>query len=195
VSPINRRVSLRRLLSIVVATCLPVAGGGLFTGVAEAAPGVDWDAIAWCESGDNWAISTGNGYYGGLQFTLSTWRANGGVGNPARASREQQIAVAEQVLRSQGIGAWPVCGKRAGSLAGGAHAKPGKPKVRPRPRPVSIPSGPMSAYTVLPGDTLLCSIAVSHHVRGGWPQLYEVNREFVTDPDLIRIGQSLRIPQ
>lgn len=73
---------------------------------------VNWDAIAQCESGGNWSISTGNGYSGGLQFTASTWRANGGSGSAASASREEQIQVAENVLRSHGIGAWPVCGRR-----------------------------------------------------------------------------------
>jgi resuscitation-promoting factor RpfE len=73
---------------------------------------VNWDAIAQCESGGNWGISTGNGYSGGLQFTSSTWAANGGSGSPAGASREEQIRVAENVLHSQGIGAWPVCGRR-----------------------------------------------------------------------------------
>jgi len=81
-------------------------------GTAAASPGENWDAVAQCESGGNWAINTGNGFFGGLQFTLPTWRANGGLGNPAHASRAQQITVAERVLRSQGIGAWPVCGKR-----------------------------------------------------------------------------------
>jgi resuscitation-promoting factor RpfE len=73
---------------------------------------VNWDAIAACESGGNWGISTGNGYSGGLQFTASTWRANGGSGSAGGASREEQIRVAENVLHSQGIGAWPVCGRR-----------------------------------------------------------------------------------
>jgi hypothetical protein len=73
---------------------------------------VNWDAIAQCESGGNWGISTGNGYSGGLQFTSSTWHANGGSGSPAGASREEQIRVAEHVLHSQGIGAWPACGRR-----------------------------------------------------------------------------------
>ncbi len=73
---------------------------------------VNWDAIAQCESGGNWAISTGNGYSGGLQFNAGTWRANGGSGSAASASREEQIRVAENVLHSQGIGAWPVCGRR-----------------------------------------------------------------------------------
>jgi resuscitation-promoting factor RpfE len=73
---------------------------------------VNWDAIAQCESGGNWGISTGNGFSGGLQFTPSTWRANGGSGSASSASRDEQIRVAENVLHSQGIGAWPVCGRR-----------------------------------------------------------------------------------
>jgi len=73
---------------------------------------VNWDAIAQCESGGNWGISTGNGFSGGLQFTSSTWHANGGAGSPSGASREEQIRVAENVLRTQGIHAWPVCGRR-----------------------------------------------------------------------------------
>ncbi|HWY00966.1 MAG TPA: transglycosylase family protein [Mycobacterium sp.] len=73
---------------------------------------VNWDAIAQCESGGNWGISTGNGFSGGLQFTSSTWHANGGSGSPSSASREEQIRVAENVLHSQGIHAWPVCGRR-----------------------------------------------------------------------------------
>ncbi|MGA9675529.1 MAG: transglycosylase family protein, partial [Mycobacterium sp.] len=73
---------------------------------------VNWDAIAQCESGGNWGISTGNGFSGGLQFTPGTWRGNGGSGSPNGASREEQIRVAENVLHSQGIRAWPVCGRR-----------------------------------------------------------------------------------
>lgn len=72
-----------------------------------------WDRIAACESGGNWAANTGNGYYGGLQFNLGTWRANGGQGRPDQQSREAQIAVAERVrAASGGYGAWPVCGSR-----------------------------------------------------------------------------------
>lgn len=73
-----------------------------------------WDRIAQCESGGNWADNTGNGYYGGLQFSLSTWHAYGGVGLPSDASRETQIAIATKVRdASGGYGAWPVCGARA----------------------------------------------------------------------------------
>ncbi|MCV7039867.1 transglycosylase [Mycolicibacterium moriokaense] len=76
------------------------------------ADSVNWDAVAACESGGNWSINTGNGYYGGLQFTMGTWHANGGSGSPHTASREEQIRVAENVLKTQGIGAWPSCGRR-----------------------------------------------------------------------------------
>jgi LysM repeat protein len=87
---------------------------------AQAAPaassdsgGANWSAIAACESGGNWSTDTGNGFYGGLQFTEQTWLAYGGgqyASSPNLASESQQIAVAQQVLAGQGIGAWPVCG-------------------------------------------------------------------------------------
>jgi hypothetical protein len=79
------------------------------TGVAYA-ESVNWDAVAQCESGGDWSADTGNGFYGGLQFKQSTWDENGGVGNPANASRDQQIAVANRVLATQGTEAWPKCG-------------------------------------------------------------------------------------
>ena len=73
-----------------------------------------WDRLAECESGGNWSINTGNGFYGGLQFTLSTWRAYGGTGMPHEATREEQIAVAERVQDAQGWGAWPGCTSKLG---------------------------------------------------------------------------------
>jgi len=75
--------------------------------------GVNWNAIAACESGGNWSTNTGNGFSGGLQFSQGTWDAYGGSqysSSAAGASRSQQIAVAQRVLAGQGIGAWPVCG-------------------------------------------------------------------------------------
>ena len=87
------------------------AGGAPAPAVAG---GSVWDSLAKCEAGGNWAINTGNGYYGGLQFSLGTWRANGGTGMPHEASREQQIAVAERVQASQGWGAWPSCTRKLG---------------------------------------------------------------------------------
>jgi hypothetical protein len=94
-----------------IAGALAVAPLALGAGTANA-DSVNWDAVAACESGGNWSINTGNGYYGGLQFTMGTWRANGGSGSPHLASRDEQIRVAENVMRSQGLGAWPVCGRR-----------------------------------------------------------------------------------
>jgi len=93
-----------------LASAMAVAPIALGIGVANA-DSVNWDAIAQCESGGNWAINTGNGYYGGLQFSPSTWSSNGGVGMPNQASRSEQIRIAENVLRTQGIGAWPTCGR------------------------------------------------------------------------------------
>ena len=87
---------------------------------ADAEP--NWDAVAQCESGGNWSANTGNGYYGGLQFTPGTWAANGGVGSPAAASRDEQIRVARNVLRTQGLGAWPVCGGPVGLAVGTCRA-------------------------------------------------------------------------
>ena len=98
-----------------IAGALSLAPMAAVTGMAAGtanAESVNWDAVAACESGGNWAINTGNGFYGGLQFTMSTWHANGGSGSPSGASREEQIRVAENVLHSQGIKAWPVCGRR-----------------------------------------------------------------------------------
>ena len=107
--------NIRKTLGLATfAGALAVApmAAGLAAGTANADSGVNWDAVAACESGGNWAINTGNGYYGGLQFTLGTWRGNGGTGMPHNASRAEQIRVAENVLQTQGIGAWPTCGGR-----------------------------------------------------------------------------------
>ncbi|GAC1387512.1 MAG: hypothetical protein NVS1B7_0780 [Candidatus Saccharimonadales bacterium] len=82
--------------------------------IAAASDGSVWDRIARCESGGNWAINTGNGFYGGLQFTLSSWRAVGGSGFPNEASRDEQIARAIMLQARQGWGAWPVCSAKAG---------------------------------------------------------------------------------
>ena len=76
--------------------------------------GTVWDRLAECESSGNWSINTGNGYYGGLQFSQSSWNAAGGTGSPASASREEQIRVAENLLDMQGWGAWPSCSSQLG---------------------------------------------------------------------------------
>ncbi|MFE1860868.1 transglycosylase family protein [Streptomyces anandii] len=100
---------------------LPLIGAG--AGAAHAADVSTWNKVAACESSGDWNINTGNGYYGGLQFTRSTWEAYGGTRYAPRAdlaTREQQIAVAEKVLDGQGPGAWPVCSVRAGLTRDGA---------------------------------------------------------------------------
>ncbi|MGH3841853.1 MAG: transglycosylase family protein [Pseudonocardiaceae bacterium] len=161
--------------------------------MAAAAPaqadtgGINWDTVAACESGGNWAINTGNGFFGGLQFTLATWRANGGAGMPQNASREAQITVANRVLQSQGIGAWPVCGKRA-HVSGPTPAPPQLPSP-----PVATPAGPTITHTVRAGDTL-SAIAAQHHVAGGWSALFALNRHLLSDPDMILAGQALQLP-
>jgi LysM repeat protein len=81
---------------------------------SSSAGGTVWDRLAQCESGGNWSISTGNGYYGGLQFTQGSWAAAGGTGNPADASREEQIRVAQNLQAQQGWGAWPACSRALG---------------------------------------------------------------------------------
>ena len=104
----------RGLLRLAVAGAVAVGTPIALAGNAEAAPSSVWDKVAQCESGGNWNTNTGNGYYGGLQFSLSTWRAYGGPSRPDLVSREQQIAIAVKVRdASGGYGAWPVCGQRA----------------------------------------------------------------------------------
>jgi uncharacterized protein YabE (DUF348 family) len=103
------RQPVARIVAVGTKAPAPAAPATNFAGGSTV-----WDRIAQCESGGNWAANTGNGYYGGLQFTLSTWHAYGGVGYPNQASREQQIAIAEKVRAAEGgYGAWPVCGKLA----------------------------------------------------------------------------------
>ncbi|MFF8906733.1 transglycosylase family protein [Streptomyces olivaceoviridis] len=102
-----------RAIALAGVTGAAVAAPLMAAGNASAATASQWDAVAQCESGGNWSINTGNGYYGGLQFSASTWAAYGGTqyaGTADKASKAQQIAVAEKVLSAQGKGAWPVCG-------------------------------------------------------------------------------------
>jgi resuscitation-promoting factor RpfB len=88
--------------------------GGGSTPSASVASGSVWDRLAQCESGGNWSINTGNGYYGGLQFSLSTWRAYGGSGYPHQNSRAQQIAIAQKLQAAAGWGQWPACSSKLG---------------------------------------------------------------------------------
>jgi LysM repeat protein len=115
-----------RAIAIAGVTGAAVAAPLMAAGNASAATASEWDTVAQCESGGNWSINTGNGYYGGLQFSASTWAAYGGTQYAAQAnqaSKAQQIAVAEKVLASQGKGAWPVCGKGlSGASSSGSAA-------------------------------------------------------------------------
>ena len=104
----------RAFAKTAVVGAFVAASLGPSTGVATADAAPNWDAIAQCESGGNWHANTGNGEYGGLQFKPSTWARYGGVGNPAAASREQQIAVANRLFADQGVEPWPKCGAQSG---------------------------------------------------------------------------------
>ncbi|WP_018602060.1 transglycosylase family protein [Mycobacterium sp. 155] len=106
--------SAKNVAKIAVAGAALAGGSLALASQATAATDGEWDTVARCESGGNWAINTGNGYQGGLQFSPGTWSGHGGGQYaPAAnmATKEQQIAVAERVLASQGKGAWPVCGR------------------------------------------------------------------------------------
>ncbi|MGP4090339.1 transglycosylase family protein [Streptomyces sp. KR55] len=103
----------RAIAVVGVTGAAAVAAPLMAAGSASAATTSEWDAVAQCESGGNWSINTGNGYYGGLQFSASTWAAYGGTQYAAtadQATKEQQIQIAEKVLAGQGKGAWPHCG-------------------------------------------------------------------------------------
>ena len=106
---VNKSIVATAFAGALAVVPMALTEDGMATARADS---VNWDAIAQCESGGNWAINTGNGHYGGLQFKQATWSANGGVGNPARAPRSEQIRVAENVLRTQGLKAWPTCGAK-----------------------------------------------------------------------------------
>jgi LysM repeat protein len=109
-----------RAIAIAGVTGAAVAAPLMASGTASAATASEWDAVAQCESGGNWSINTGNGYYGGLQFSASTWAGYGGTqyaSTADQATKAQQIEIAEKVLAGQGKGAWPVCGKNLSSAA------------------------------------------------------------------------------
>ncbi len=164
-------------------------GLGVLGGSAQAADH-NWDGVAECESGGNWSINTGNGYYGGLQFSQSTWEAYGGAAYASRAdlaSKDQQIAVAERTLAGQGVGAWPTCGKY---LTVAAEAEPTAAPAAPAPAPAPAAPAATGSYTVQPGDTL-GTIAAEQGVEGGWEALYALNDDRIDDPNMIYVGQQL----
>ncbi|MYY11898.1 LysM peptidoglycan-binding domain-containing protein [Streptomyces sp. SID4919] len=121
-----------RIVALAGVTGAAVAAPLMAAGTASAATAAEWDTVAQCESGGNWSINTGNGYYGGLQFSASTWAAFGGTAYAAtanQATKSQQIEIAEKVLAGQGKGAWPSCGVGlSGAAYGGGAAEQPKPQ-------------------------------------------------------------------
>ncbi|WP_432112877.1 peptidoglycan DD-metalloendopeptidase family protein [Streptomyces sp. S1] len=194
----------------IAAATVILTGGSVvpaaLAGSANAATASEWDTVAQCESSGNWSINTGNGFYGGLQFTQSTWAAYGGLTFADRAdhaTKTQQITVAERVLwkghnglAPQGKGAWPSCGV---GLSNTPYDTPSTPTPPPTPDPdptppVDPPDAEDGVYVVKAGD-YLAKIATALKVEGGWQKLYEINREVIgPNPNLIRIGMKLTLP-
>ncbi|MGI5352500.1 transglycosylase family protein [Streptomyces sp. CA-250714] len=208
-----------------IATVTGVAGAAvalpLVSATGAQAASVDtWEKVAQCESSGNWQANTGNGYYGGLQFNNSSWAAAGGTKYAPRAdlaTKDQQIATAEKLLKMQGPGAWACAG--AGGLTSGGPAadvnpdggsnqaqpqqesapkqaapqKPAQPKAQPKPAQPQqqAPKKGHGNYTVKPGDTL-GKIAESHGTT--WQQIYADNKSTIgDDADLILPGQKLQV--
>ncbi|MFF4955188.1 transglycosylase family protein [Streptomyces chattanoogensis] len=170
-------VSLFAAAAAAVVLCLPggesavaarpqQGGGGAAADYACADDQWPWGCVAKCESGGNWRANTGNGYYGGLQFGQRTWRHHGGLLYAPRAdlaTRDEQIAVAERVLATQGWGAWPTCSRRYG-LSGTTY----EPRPAPAPEPTDpepspgagaepAPAAPSAGPSVSPSRTLYVS--------------------------------------
>jgi resuscitation-promoting factor RpfA len=206
---------IRRALGILAGIALTL-GIALAGSVPAQAAATVWDKVAKCESGGRWHISTGNGYYGGLQFSSGTWKAYGGrkyASQASKASKAEQIAVARRVLASQGPGAWPTCSRRAAltkkngkadkravpaSNPGASKAKvsksvakKAKPVVKAKPA-VKTSTGALKRVKVIRGDTL-AKIANRYHVKGGWRGLWKLNKKTLKNPNRIYIGQVLRI--
>ena len=170
-----------------------MASGPLLAAVpaAHAASTSTWDRVAQCESGGRWNVNTGNGYHGGLQFSPTTWKAFGGgdfASVAHKASRAEQIVVAERVLAKQGWGAWPTCSRKAG-----ARGEPASQRSAPKKQPsatVEATAGGGGNYVVRRGDTL-SEIATAHGISGGWRALAKKNPAL--DPDLLVPGQTLTV--
>lgn len=201
--------------TLLAGAAVAVAATGALAVPAAADPGgVNWDAVGACESGGNVNASNGSDF-GFLQFSPSTYRANGGVGSPLGASKEAQIAVANNIIAKQGMARglanWPVCGAhahdggaRAVTLAAPKHAAPPAPAI-PLPKSVVPPrhaapdipadtpaptyTGPTVDRTVEQGETL-SSIAGD----ADWHQIWHLNRATCPDPNVVQPGQVLRVP-
>jgi resuscitation-promoting factor RpfA len=211
------RTAARRGATVVA---ISAAGLALSATAANATTSAStWDALAQCESGGNWAINTGNGFSGGLQFTPSTWAAYGGTGSASDASREQQIAVAEQVQAAQGWGAWPSCAAQLGLSGGATGVAPQSVPVQSAPvqaapvqaapaQSVPVEAVPAAApaakhvtavalsgdtYTLQAGDTLSI-VAEKLGIDGGWQHLADANLDTISDPNLVFEGQVIQLP-
>lgn len=119
-----------------------VAAATMSMPAANAVDGATWDALAQCESGGNWSINTGNGFYGGLQFTQQSWNGVGMSGSPANATRAQQIEAGERLLAIQGWGAWPACSAKLG-----LYGKTGAAPTYTEPTTVAAQSQAQQTYT------------------------------------------------
>jgi len=172
---------------------------------ASAAPISTWDDVAQCESSGNWHINTGNGYYGGLQFSQSTWEAYGGLKYAPRAdlaTKAEQIAIAERTLAGQGWGAW-TCAAMVGAsgspqnrdVAAGGTSDGASTQQAAAVTTSSAPKHAASSdgsYRVVAGDTL-STIAERLGVSGGWRALYRANSDVIADPDVIAVGMQLKL--
>lgn len=169
---------------------------------AAAAPTSVWDAVAQCESTNNWSINTGNGYYGGLQFSQSTWNAYGGQEYAPRAdlaTKAQQIAIAERTLAGQGWGAW-ACADNVGAYGSGdpnATAGGSSDSAPAAPQPAAQPAAPVSVsvsasgtYTVQAGDTLS---GIASRFGTSWQTLFSLNSGTISDANVISVGQTIKV--
>ena len=201
---------MKRFVGVLASLALALGLVSLATPPASAASTV-WDKVARCESGGNWRINTGNGYYGGLQFSGRTWSGFGGgkyASRANKASKGEQIAIARRVLATQGPGAWPTCGRKAGlTKSNGKASRSATPSSNPgagsstKKASTRKSSTKKYAFTkassaktvkVKSGDTL-AKIAKRHSVKGGWKGLWKLNKKTLKNPNRIKVGQVLRV--
>ena len=233
-----KKPSVKQRVAVVGIAGAATIAGGLAMATPASAASV-WDRVAACESGGNWSINTGNSFYGGLQFTRSTWLAYGGGAYASRAdlaSKSAQIAVAQRTLKGQGPGAWPVCSIKAGLTRSNGGASSASATSRSTTRSAistkKTYTAPKKTYTtkkktytapkktystkktyttkshatksyastghgakitIRSGNTL-SKLAASYNVKGGWKAIYAANRSIISNPNLIFVGQVIRLP-
>ncbi|UVE94966.1 transglycosylase family protein [Dietzia sp. B32] len=170
----------KNAVKVVLAGTAFSAAGLALAPAANAAPDSDWDRLAQCEAGGNWAINTGNGYQGGLQFSPSTWAAYGGTQyapTANQATREQQIAIAEKTLAGQGWGAWPACSAKLGLNSAPTPRNLSNPAPAPAPAPAA-PAAP-AQVTAAEHVATLSAFAEGRGVVLPIADTYEANRDAV----------------